>query len=247
MRRLKALGKHPFTGGVGAILMALGEGLSLAGVFPASTSAEDQLWWLRLWFLGFFGFATWGYFAWFLRWRSMTEAKAEIVFDSRDDNHVQYGRLARPGASAGSQPVHFDEYIYALGIVGLSSQPIDGCRLVLQASTPRDTSQQRLGRAMAVRNDPEEDSDGAFTIYPGATHPSVYAEVLQEIVPRGGPESPSLIRLMYSNERRANANFFTQRDHVLTFRLEGAMAKPITYRLGVTYDDRRHRWNVEPV
>jgi hypothetical protein len=134
MGKLRELLRSPFTGGVAAVLMILDQGLSWAGLLPASSNVADQLWWLKVWFTATVIFATWGYIAWFVRWRSLTEPKARIVFDSLDANHVQHG-LLRGESVTDSQPSR-DEYIYALGIIGLSSRPIQGCRLVLRDSTP---------------------------------------------------------------------------------------------------------------
>jgi hypothetical protein len=176
--------------------------------------------------------------------RSLMDPKAMIVFDSQDSNHVQHGLVDVEGASAGSKEP-CDEYIYALGIVSLSARPVSGCRLVLEGSTPHNPSEQRLGRSMKLRNDPLPQSTGEFILNPG-DRPGVYLEVLQEVVPhRGGIGTPAKIRLMYANTNRAQENWFTHRgDHLLTFRLEGDFAKPIRFRLNLTYDERRRRWNV---
>jgi hypothetical protein len=181
------------------------------------------------------------------RFRSLVDPKAKIVFDSRDDNHVQFGLVDIEGTSAGSKS-SCDEYIYALGIVSVSAKPVSGCCLILEKSTPHDTSEQRLGRPMRVRGDPDAESAGNFTLNPGdGQHPGVYVEVLQEIVQhQGQPRVPAKIRLKYANTLRAHENWFTNLgEHTLTFRLEGDFAKPIRYRLSVRYDEKRRRWRVE--
>jgi hypothetical protein len=241
MGKLRAIGKHPFTGGFGAIVTALGEGLSWAGILPVSASPVDQLWWLRVWFLATVGFAAWGYIAWLFRWRALTEPKAKIVFDSRETSHVQHGVL-------GAEPDLHDEYIYALGIINLSARPLENCRLVLASSTPQNTSEQRLDKALRVRDDdPTRGGQGKFTIYPGKS-PSAYIEILQEMVPqRGGMGVHSSIKLRYANEYESHANPFTDRNgYVLAFRLDGS-AEPIFFRLRVTYDAKRRRWSAEPM
>jgi hypothetical protein len=43
--------------------------------------------------------------------------RATLVFNPADANNVQRGQLVQPGASAGSAPARFDEYLYSLGVV----------------------------------------------------------------------------------------------------------------------------------
>jgi hypothetical protein len=171
--------------------------------------------------------------------------KAKIAFDPQDSNHVQRGTLSSAGASAGSAKVYYDESLYALGIVSLSAKAVTGCKLVLQASEPHNTSEQRLGRSMKVRDDPDDQSRGEFTLNPGdGARPSIYVEVLQELVPRHG--GPANIRLQYASTHRGQPNWFTNRsDHLLTFRLEGGLS-PVQFRLHVSYDANAQRWRVEP-
>lgn len=246
MGKLKEISKHPLASALAAAMTTVGGALSAVGVFPASPDLEGRFWWLAAWFGTTVALGTWSYFTWHLRWRLLIDPKAMIVFDSRDSNHVQHGLVDVEGSSAGSKEP-CDEYLYALGIVSLSAKPVSGCRLVLEGSAPHNPSEQRLARSMKVRNDPHDQSAGEFTLNPG-DRPGVYVEVLQEVVPHsGGMGVPGKIRLKYANTNRAQENWFTQRgDHVLTFRLEGDFAKPIRFRLSVTYDERRRRWKVEP-
>ena len=248
MRKLRAIGSHPFTGGIVAAMTACAGGLSWAGLFPASSSPQHRLRWLAVWFPITVGMAAWGYIAWYFRWRSLVDPKAKIVFDSSDDNHVQHGLVDIEGKSAGSKS-SCDEYIYALGIVSMCAKPVSGCRLILEKSTPHNTSEQRQGRRMRIRDDPDAQSVGDFTLNPGdGQHPGVYVEVLQEIVPhQGAPFVAAELRLQYANTQRAQENWFTNRgEHTLTFRLEGDFARPVRYCLSVGYDDKRRRWRVEP-
>ena len=94
---------------------------------------------------------------------------------------------------------------------------------------PDNPSEQRLERSMRVRNDPNKASSGKFTLNPGdEQHPSIYVEVLQEVIPQlGGKDVHSDIQLKYANHEHAQEHPFTDRSkHILTFRLDGAMAKP---------------------
>jgi hypothetical protein len=169
--------------------------------------------------------------------------RAKLVFDSEDQNYIQPGTLSAAGASAGSAPAVFDEYLYALGVVSRASKPVRGCRVVLEAAQPHNTAQQRLGRSMKVRNDPPQ-GQGEFTLNPGDGRlPSAFVEVLQELVPRGGGQAE--IRLRYADMQQAQANWFTDRGgHVLTFRLEGDLPTPVRLRVHLTYDGNAARWRV---
>jgi hypothetical protein len=141
-----------------------------------------------------------------------------------------------------------DEYLYALGIVNFSKRPVSGCRVVLQASTPHNTSQQRLGKTMRVRNDPNPQSEGVFSVNPSKNgQPNVYVEVLHESVPVARNMSvPSDILLRYSNTHQSQPHYFSRVDHLVTFRLEGDVAEPVEFRMYVRYDTKGRRWRVEP-
>jgi hypothetical protein len=101
---------------------------------------------------------------------------------------------------------------------------------------------------MRVRNDPNPDSDGVFTLNPrDGKRPSVYVEVLREVVPRVDPSKAADVQLCYANTVRGQPNWFTDRSrNLLTFRLEGeSIARSVPLRLAVAYDTERRRWTVE--
>jgi hypothetical protein len=170
--------------------------------------------------------------------------KASLIFDSRDVNCVQFGNVIMkvPG-----DRILCEEYIYAVGVINLSDTQIVGCRFVLERSEPHNTGEQRLGRALRVRNDPNLQSDGICTLNPhDGQRPSAYIEVLREVVPKQpGLMEQSDIQLQYANTVHAQPNWFTDRtSYTLTFRLEG-IPKALKPSLSVKYDGSRRRWIVE--
>ena len=176
--------------------------------------------------------------------QSTPTPSASLVFDASDENHVQFGQVVR---KVSDEKIPCDEYIYAIGVVNVRMKPISGCKMVLQDSDPHDTSQQRWGRAMRVRNDPNKESDGVFTLNPrDGKQPSAYVEVLREVVPIGNQSSrkDADIQLQYANTAQGHPNWFTQGRHVLTFRLEGDMSQSLTFQLSANYSPSRCRWIV---
>ena len=162
---------------------------------------------------------------------------AALVFDPSSDKHVQRGNVTWK-IVGGDQEC--DEYKYAIGVVNLSSKPID-CQLVLEHSDPHNASAQRLEVPLRVRGQLRE-SDGKFTLAPGNKQPTVYVEVLQELVLKSNPMNEhAVIQLIYANSADGKPNWFLDhRDHVLTFRLQGDMPKPVTIKLSVRSENRRY-------
>jgi hypothetical protein len=132
------------------------------------------------------------------------------------------------------------EYKYAIGVINRSSKPIT-CQLVLDHSDPHNTSEQRLEVPLRVRGQPPE-SDGKFTLPPGNMQPTVYVEVLQELVLKSNPMNEhAVIRLIYANSADGRANWFQDhRDCVLTFRLQGDIPEPAIIKLSVRSENRRY-------
>jgi hypothetical protein len=163
---------------------------------------------------------------------------AVLVFDPSSSKHVQRGNMRRQGAGVDQA---CEEYKYAIGVINLSSKPIS-CQLVLDHSDPHNTAEQRLEVPLRVRGQPPE-SDGKFTLAPGnKQQPTAYVEVLQELVLKSNPMNEhAIIRLIYANSADGRANWFQDhRDHILTFRLQGDMAKPVAIKLSVRSENRRY-------
>ena len=169
--------------------------------------------------------------------QSVATRVVALVFDPSSDKHIQRGNVTRK-IVGGDQEC--DEYKYAIGVTNFSSKPIV-CQLVLERSDPHNTSAQRLEIPLRVRGQLLE-SDGRFTLVPDNTQPTVYVEVLQELVLKSNPMNEhAVIRLIYANSADGKANWFLDhRDHVLTFRLQGDMPRPVTIKLSVRSENRRY-------
>ena len=245
MSKLKALAGSPISGGAVAVLTSALFGLSWAGLMPQTASADDRLKWLAIWFAATLVSGVWSFAAQHFRWRELTEPKAELIFDSRDDKHVQFGRVR---VNSGNTTTEADEYLYAIGIVNLSGRPISGCRLVLDASEPHDTAIQRLEKPMRPRVRTSENSEGVFVVNPGGgVQPTVFVEVLQEWISPNLAER-NLMRLTYATEVGGQMNCFEDRcEHLLAFRLEGDMAKPVKIQLRMRYSPNQNKWKISTV
>jgi hypothetical protein len=163
--------------------------------------------------------------------------RAELYFDPDDVRCAQPGQTIEQVQNAA---LPGKQYLYAIGIVNVSVMRITGCRLVLQASQPHHTSQQRLELPMRIRG--EIAPDGRFDLNQSYGQPGVFIEVLEEWVPPY-PEEPSRLRLTYASTDRT-AHTFDLVEHILVFRLEtdGAAQE---FFLSARYEHSERRWRIQ--
>jgi len=164
---------------------------------------------------------------------------ATLVFDSQSVKHVQPGRTTE---SIDRKPVAGTQWLYALGAVNLSGRRMEQCRVVLEASEPRHTSQQRLERPLRVRGLHSIDGHFDLNFLDGSTS-TAFIEVLEEWVPPVESGEQSRLRMTHASTDPAKAFEFDRLPHVLCFRLETDEASSRCF-LSAQYVPEKNRWQI---